>query len=126
MSKINEYDIEYEIERIYPYTHGCDEYSSSWECHQESVCYYYSRFLELYKDKKLTDEKIEEYLSLPEDKIVTCQREALEKLINFLQRESFIVEIFKNKIKEKENQINQLQKEVRTIKSKLQEIEECE
>ena len=126
MSKINEYDIEYEIERIYPYTHGCDEYSSSWECHQESVCYYYSKFLELYKDKKLTDEKIKEYLILYKDKIDECQREALEKLSNFLQRKSFIVEIFKNEIKEKEKQIKQLQKEVKTIKSKLQKIEECE
>lgn len=126
MNKINKYDIEYEIDRIYPYTHGCDEYSSSWELHRESVWYYYSKFLELYKDKKLTDEKIKEYLILSKYEIDECQREALEKLSNFLQKESFIVEIFKNKIKEKENQIKQLQKEVRTIKSKLQEIEEVE
>ena len=123
---MNKYDIEYEIERIYPYTRGCDEYSSSWECHQESVCYHYSKFLELYKDKKLTDEKIKEYLSLPEDKIDTYQREALEKLSNFLQRESFIAEIFKNEIKEKEKQVKRLQKEIEQLKDKIKEIEEGE
>lgn len=123
---MNKYDIEYEIDRIYPFTHGCDEYSSSWECHLESVCYYYSKFLELYKDKKLTDEKIEEYLSLPEDKIDTYQREALEKLSNFLQKESFIVNIFKKQIKEKEKQVKSLQKEIEQLKDKIKEIEEDE
>ncbi len=123
---MNKYDIEYEIDRIYPFTHGCDEYSSSWECHQESVCYYYSKFLELYKDKKLTDEKIEEYLSLPEDKIDTYQREALEKLSNFLQRESFIVDIFKKQIKEKEKTIREFKKEIKEIQKKLQECKETE
>lgn len=123
---MNKYDIEYEIDRIYPFTHGCDEYSSSWECHLESVCYYYSKFLELYKDKKLTDEKIEEYLSLPEDKIDTYQREALEKLSNFLQRESFIVDIFKKQIKEKEKTIRELKKEIKEIQKKLQECKEME
>lgn len=123
---MNKYDIEYEIDRIYPFTHGCDEYSSSWECHLESVCYYYSKFLELYKDKKLTDEKIEEYLSLPEDKIDTYQREALEKLSNFLQRESFIVDIFKKQIKEKEKTIRELKKEIKEIQKKLQECKETE
>ena len=123
---MNKYDIEYEIDRIYPFTHGCDEYSSSWECHLESVCYYYSKFLELYKDKKLTDEKIEEYLSLPEDKIDTYQREALEKLSNFLQREIFIVDIFKKQIKEKEKTIRELKKEIKEIQKKLQECKEME
>lgn len=122
---MNKYDIEYEIDRIYPYTHGCDEYSSSWECHQETVCYYYFKFLKLYKDKKLTDEKIEEYLSLP-DKIDTYQREALEKLSNFLQRESFIVDIFKKQIKEKEKTIRELKKEIKEIQKKLQECKEME
>ena len=120
---INKYDIEYEIDRIYPYTHGCDEYSSSWECHQETVCYYYFKFLKLYKDKKLTDEKIEEYLSLP-DKIDTYQREALEKLKKFLQGESFIVNIFKKQIKQKEKQVKGLQKEIKQLKDKIKEIEE--
>ena len=123
---MNKYDIEYEIDRIYPYTHGCDEYSSSWECHQETVYYYYSKFLELYKDKKLTDEKIEEYLSLPEDKIDIYQREALEKLSNFLQRESFIVDIFEKQIKEKEKTIRELKKEIKEIQKKLQECKEME
>lgn len=121
---INKYDIEYEIERIYSYTCGCDEYSSSWECHQESVCYYYSKFLELYKDKNLTDEKIKEYLSLPEDRIDICQKEALEKLKKFLQGESFIVDIFKKQIKEKEKQVKGLQKEIKQLKDKIKEIEE--
>lgn len=123
---MNKYDIEYEIERIYPYTRGCDEYSSSWECHQESVCYHYSKFLELYKDKKLTDEKIKEYLNLPEDKIDECQREALEKLSNFLQKESFIVDIFEKQIKEKEKTIRELKKEIKEIQKKLQECKEME
>ena len=124
MRMINKYDIEYEIERIYSYTHGCDEYSSSWECHQESVYYYYSKFLELYKDKNLTDEKIKEYLSLPEDRIDICQKEALEKLKKFLQGESFIVDIFKKQIKEKEKQVKRLQKEIKQLKDKIKEIEE--
>ena len=49
MSKINKYDIEYEIERVYPYTR-CDEYAHAWECHQASVYSYYSQYLKYYKN----------------------------------------------------------------------------
>ena len=65
MNKVNKYDIEYEIARVYPYTR-CDEYSHAWECHQATVYSYYSENLKYYIEGKLTLERINEWLKLPE------------------------------------------------------------
>lgn len=122
MSKVNKYDIEYEIERVYPYTR-CDEYAHAWECEQASVYSYYSDYLELYKKGELTDKRIKEWLALPKEKRGECENKAVDKLLIFLERGSFIKKYFENEIKDKENQIKKLQKEIKEIKNKINEIE---
>lgn len=62
MNKVNKYDIEYEIARVYPFTR-CDEYAHAWECEQASVYSYYSKYLEYYKNGEITDERIKEWLT---------------------------------------------------------------
>ena len=123
MSKINKYDIEYEIERVYPYTR-CDEYAHAWECHQASVYSYYSQYLKYYKNGEITDKRIKEWLALPKEKRGECETEAVQKLIKFLEGESFIKEIFLKEINDKQKQIKKLNKELKEIKKKLKEIED--
>ena len=122
MNKVNKYDIEYEIARVYPYTR-CDEYSHSWECEQASVYSYYSKYLEYYKNGELTDERIKEWLALPKEKRGECENKAVDKLLIFLQKGSFIKEIFEKEIQEKNKEIKKLQKEVKEIIAKINEIE---
>ena len=125
MSKVNKYDIEYEIERIYPYTR-CDEDAHAWECEQASIYYYYSKYLEYYKNGEITDKRIEEWLALPENKREKNETKAVLKLIEFLKHGSFIKEIFENEIKDKQKQIKKLQNEIKETKDKIKEIEEVQ
>lgn len=122
MNKVNKYDIEYEIARVYPFTR-CDEYAHAWECEQASVYSYYSKYLEYYKNGEITDERIKEWLALPKEKRGECENKAVDKLIIFLQRGSFIKEIFENEIQEKNKEIKKLQNEVKELKEKIKEIE---
>ena len=122
MNKVNKYDIEYEIARVYPFTR-CDEYAHAWECEQASVYSYYSKYLEHYKNGEITDERIKEWLALPKEKRGECENKAVDKLLIFLERGSFIKEIFKKEIQEKNKEIKKLQKEVKEIIAKINEIE---
>ena len=122
MSKINKYDIEYEIERVYPYTR-CDEYAHAWECEQASVYFHYSKYLKSYKKGELTDKRIKEWLALPEKQREKNETKAALKLVEFLKRGSFIKKFFENEIEDKEKQIKKLQKEIKEIKNKINEIE---
>lgn len=122
MSKVNKYDIEYEIARVYPYTR-CDEYSHAWECHQATVYSYYSENLKYFAEGKLTLERINEWLKLPEENRSKCETEAAEKTLKFLEQDSFIGKIFNKEIEEKNKEIKKLQKEVKELKKKIKEIE---
>ena len=122
MSKVNKYDIEYEIARVYPFT-CCDEYAHAWECEQASVYSYYSKYLEYYKNGEITDERIKEWLALPKEKRGECENKAVDKLFIFLERGSFIKEIFEKEIQGKNKEIKKLQKEVKEIIAKINEIE---
>ena len=122
MSKVNKYDIEYEIARVYPFT-CCDEYAHAWECEQASVYSYYSKYLEYYKNGEITDERIKEWLALPKEKRGECENKAVDKLFIFLERGSFIKEIFEKEIQGKNKEIKKLKKEVKEIIAKINEIE---
>ena len=122
MGKVNKYDIEYEIARVYPYTR-CDEYSHAWECHQATVYSYYSENLKYYAEGKLTLERINEWLKLPEENRSKCETEAAKKTLEFLKQDSFIGKIFNKEIKEKNKEIKKLQNEVKELKEKINEIE---
>lgn len=122
MSKVNKYDIEYEIARVYPYTR-CDEYSHAWECHQATVYSYYSENLKYYTEGKLTLERINEWLKLPEENRSKCETEAAKKTLKFLEQDSFIGKIFNKEIKEKNKEIKKLQNEIKELKEKIKEIE---
>lgn len=122
MSKVNKYDVEYEIARVYPFTR-CDEYAHAWECEQATVYMYYSDYLKAYINGEITDERIKEWLALPKEKRGKCENKAVDKLLIFLQRGSFIKEIFEREIQEKNKEIKKMQKEVKEIMAKINEIE---
>lgn len=120
--KVTKYDIEYEIDRVYPLTRSSD-YDSSWEQHRATVFYHYSKQLELFKKGTISLKLLEDYVNLPDEETNKCEKEAALKTIHFLKSESFIKNIFKGEIASKNKEIGRLLKEIKELEAKIEEIE---